>query len=178
MKKCAVKYTLFQYTLYTSIMYLKCSVFALILYLLYKKLFFCTYKDNINILNVLNCAVLGHREYELKCAFNIHLFMHANKAIKLNWRRDLQRQQTAPDPLFIYGPLLPLPSLLLPFPPKRLHSKFIENLSESPQVWMGSRCVTFGVIALTLSYWSLEVQHGTSWQRTLWGSEKKNCCST
>ncbi|CAI9615735.1 unnamed protein product [Staurois parvus] len=39
---------------------------------------------------------------------------------------------------------------------------------------MGSRCVKFGVIALTLSYWSLEVQHGTSWQRTLWGSEKKN----
>ncbi len=36
---------------------------------------------------------------------------------------------------------------------------------------MGSRCVKFGVIALTLSYWSLEVQHGTSWQRTLWGSE-------
>ncbi len=44
------------------------------------------------------------------------------------------------------------------------------------QVWMGSRCVKFGVIALTLSYWSLEVQHGTSWQRTLWGSEKNNCC--
>ncbi len=40
------------------------------------------------------------------------------------------------------------------------------------QVWMGSRCVKFGVIALTISYWSLEVQHGTSWQRTLWGSEK------
>ncbi len=39
------------------------------------------------------------------------------------------------------------------------------------QVWMGSRCVKYGVIALTLSYWSLEVQHGTSWQRTLWGSE-------
>ncbi len=35
------------------------------------------------------------------------------------------------------------------------------------------RCVKFGVIALTLSYWSLEVQHGTSWQRTLWGSEKR-----
>ncbi len=35
------------------------------------------------------------------------------------------------------------------------------------QVWMGSRCVKFGDIALTLSYWSLEVQHGTSWQRTL-----------
>ncbi len=42
------------------------------------------------------------------------------------------------------------------------------------QVWMGSRCVKFGVIALTLSYWSLEVQYGTSWQRTLWGSEKIN----
>ncbi len=38
---------------------------------------------------------------------------------------------------------------------------------------MGSRCVKFGVIALALSYWSLEVQHGTSWQRTPWGSEKK-----
>ncbi len=35
------------------------------------------------------------------------------------------------------------------------------------QVWMGSRCVKLGVIALTLSYWSLEVQHGTSWLRTL-----------
>ncbi len=34
---------------------------------------------------------------------------------------------------------------------------------------MGSRCVKFGVIALTLSYRSLEVQHGTSCQRTLWG---------
>ncbi len=33
------------------------------------------------------------------------------------------------------------------------------------QVWMGSRCVKFGVITLTLSYWSLEVQHGTSWQK-------------
>ncbi len=41
------------------------------------------------------------------------------------------------------------------------------------QVWMRSRCVKFGVIFLTLSYWSLEVQHGTSWQRTLWGSEEK-----
>ncbi len=39
---------------------------------------------------------------------------------------------------------------------------------------MGSRCVTFGVIALTLSYWSLEVQHGTSWQRTLSGSLHKD----
>ncbi len=38
---------------------------------------------------------------------------------------------------------------------------------------MGSRCVKFGVIALTLSYRSLEVQHGTSCQRTLWGSKKK-----
>ncbi len=28
------------------------------------------------------------------------------------------------------------------------------------QVWMGSRCVKFGVIALTFSYWSLEVQVG------------------
>ncbi len=41
------------------------------------------------------------------------------------------------------------------------------------QVWMGSRCVKFGVISITLSYWSLEVQHGTSWQRTLWGFEKR-----
>ncbi len=32
---------------------------------------------------------------------------------------------------------------------------------------MGSRCVKFCVIALTVSYWSLEVQHGTLWQRTL-----------
>ncbi len=31
----------------------------------------------------------------------------------------------------------------------------------------------FGVIALTFSYWSLEVQHGSSWQITLWGSEKR-----
>ncbi len=41
------------------------------------------------------------------------------------------------------------------------------------QVWMGSRCVKFGVITLTLSYWSLEVQHGTSWQRTLRILKKK-----
>ncbi len=37
---------------------------------------------------------------------------------------------------------------------------------------MGSRRVKFGVITLTLSYWSLEVQHETSWQITLWGSVK------
>ncbi len=36
------------------------------------------------------------------------------------------------------------------------------------QMWMWSRCVKFGVIALTFSYWSLEVQHGTSWQRRIW----------
>ncbi len=30
---------------------------------------------------------------------------------------------------------------------------------------MGRRCVKFGVITLTLSYWSLEVQHATSWQK-------------
>ncbi len=36
-----------------------------------------------------------------------------------------------------------------------------------------SRCVKFGVIAFSLSYWSLKVQHGTSRQRTLWGSEKR-----
>ncbi len=41
------------------------------------------------------------------------------------------------------------------------------------QVWMESRCVKFGVIALTLSLWWLEVQHGTSWQITLWWSEKR-----
>ncbi len=56
-------------------MYLKCSIFALILYLIYKKVFFSTFKDNINILNVLNCAILGHHEYKLKCAFKIHSFM-------------------------------------------------------------------------------------------------------
>ncbi len=33
------------------------------------------------------------------------------------------------------------------------------------QVWMGSRCVKFCVIDLTFSYWSLEAQHGTSWQK-------------
>ncbi len=38
---------------------------------------------------------------------------------------------------------------------------------------MGSRCVKFGVIALTLSYWSLEVQHGTSWQKELSEDVKK-----
>ncbi len=38
---------------------------------------------------------------------------------------------------------------------------------------MGSRCVKFGVIALTLSYCSLEVQHGTSRQITLWRSKKR-----
>ncbi len=37
-------------------------------------------------------------------------------------------------------------------------------VSVTSQVWMGSRCVQFGGIALSLSYWSLEVQHGTSWQ--------------
>ncbi len=35
---------------------------------------------------------------------------------------------------------------------------------------MESRCVKFGIIALILSFWSLEVQHDTSWQRTLWWS--------
>ncbi len=38
---------------------------------------------------------------------------------------------------------------------------------------MGSRCVKFGVIALTLSYWSLEVQHGTSWQRREFSEDLK-----
>ncbi len=37
---------------------------------------------------------------------------------------------------------------------------------------MGSRCVKCCVITLTLSYWSLEVQHGTSWQRTLFDLRK------
>ncbi len=41
------------------------------------------------------------------------------------------------------------------------------------QVWMGSRCVQFGVNTLNFSYWSLEVQQCTSRQRTLWGSEKR-----
>ncbi len=48
----------------------------------------------------------------------------------------------------------------------------VTRLCYKVSVWMGSRCVQFGVIALTLSYWLLEVQHDTSWQRTLWGSEK------
>ncbi len=38
------------------------------------------------------------------------------------------------------------------------------------QVWMRSRCVKF--CFLTLSYWSLEVQLGTSWQRTLMANKK------
>ncbi len=38
---------------------------------------------------------------------------------------------------------------------------------------MGSRCVKSGVIALTLSYWSLEVQHGTSWQKLSEDLKKK-----
>ncbi len=38
---------------------------------------------------------------------------------------------------------------------------------------MGSRCVKFGVITLTLSYWSLEVQHGTSWQRREFSEDLK-----
>ncbi len=40
---------------------------------------------------------------------------------------------------------------------------------------MRSRCVKFSAIALTLSYWSLKVQHGTSWQRTLLRIWKKKC---
>ncbi len=39
----------------------------------------------------------------------------------------------------------------------------------SSQVWMGSRCVNVGVIAI--SYCSLEVQHGTLWQKTIWKKE-------
>ncbi len=38
---------------------------------------------------------------------------------------------------------------------------------------LGIDVLSNGVIALTLSFWSLEVQHGTSWQRIIWGSEKK-----
>ncbi|CAI9605699.1 unnamed protein product [Staurois parvus] len=38
---------------------------------------------------------------------------------------------------------------------------------------MGSRCVKFGAIAFTLSYWSLEVQYGTSWQITSEDLKKK-----
>ncbi len=44
---------------------------------------------------------------------------------------------------------------------------FLSPVSCDSLVWQGLRCVKFGVIALTLSYWSLEVHHGTSWQRTL-----------
>ncbi len=29
----------------------------------------------------------------------------------------------------------------------------------------------FGALSTILSYWPLDVQHGTSWQRTLWGFE-------
>ncbi len=47
---------------------------------------------------------------------------------------------------------------------------FLSPVSCDSLVLQGCRCVKFGVI--TLSYWSLEVQHGTSWQRTLWRSEK------
>ncbi len=32
----------------------------------------------------------------------------------------------------------------------------------------------FGSLNTILSYWPLDVQHGTSRQRTLWGSEKRN----
>ncbi len=45
------------------------------------------------------------------------------------------------------------------------------------QVWMGSRCVKCGVIALTLSYWSLEVQRlnrtGSTQNRPCHGRPKK-----
>ncbi len=50
---------------------------------------------------------------------------------------------------------------------------FLSPVSCDSLVLQGRRCVKFGVITLTLSYWSLEVQHGTSWQRTLWRSEKR-----
>ncbi len=50
-------------------------------------------------------------------------------------------------------------------------SHFLSPVQCDSLVLQGLRCVHFGVIALTLSYWSLEVQHDTSWQITLWGSE-------
>ncbi len=44
-------------------------------------------------------------------------------------------------------------------------SHFLSPVScDLSQVWMEIRCVKLGVIALTLSYWSLDVHHGTSWQ--------------
>ncbi|KAK5603797.1 hypothetical protein CRENBAI_000946 [Crenichthys baileyi] len=44
-------------------------------------------------------------------------------------------------------------------------------LAPCDSVTQGLWCVNFGVIAL--SYWSLEVQPGYLWQRSLRGSEKK-----
>ncbi len=58
-------------------------------------------------------------------------------------------------------------------------SHFLSPVSCDSLVLQGLRCewgagVSNLVLSLSLSYWSLEVQYGTSWQRTLWGSEKKN----
>ncbi len=57
-------------------------------------------------------------------------------------------------------------------------SHFLSPVSCDSLVLQGLMCewgagVLNLVLSLTLSYWSLEVQHGTSWQRTLWGSEKR-----
>ncbi len=57
-------------------------------------------------------------------------------------------------------------------------SHFLSPVSCDSLVLQGLRCewgagVSNLVLSLSLSYWSLEVQYGTSWQRTLWGSEKR-----
>ncbi len=51
-------------------------------------------------------------------------------------------------------------------------SHFLSPVSCDSLVLQGLMCewragVKFGVITLTLSYWALEVQNGTSWQRIL-----------
>ncbi len=58
-------------------------------------------------------------------------------------------------------------------------SHFLFLVSCDSLVLQGLRCewgagVLNLVLSLSLSHtWSLEVQHGTSWQRTLWGFEKR-----
>ncbi len=59
----------------------------------------------------------------------------------------------------------------------RPNSHFFSPVSCDSLVLQGLRCewgagVFNLVLSLSLLYWSLEVQHGTSWQRTLWGSEQ------
>ncbi len=56
-------------------------------------------------------------------------------------------------------------------------SHFLSPVSCDSLVLQCLRCewgagVLHCVIGLTLLYWSLEVQRGTSWQKTLWGSKK------